>query len=371
MNAPDTAALNRWQVHPEVARAETLDKAFYLDPAAQAQQREQLFARSWQWLGDLADAAAPGALVPRELLAGCLDEPLLLSRDTAGALRCLSNVCTHRGNLLVHETCQGAKQIRCGYHSRRFELDGRMVFMPEFQKALDFPRPCDHLPQLPLHDWGGQAFVTIGEPLASFDEVFGPLRERLAWLPLHAFKLDAAASRDYEFDAHWALYCENYLEGLHIPFVHPGLTQTLDLAQYRYELLPWANLQLAVAKPDEPAFELPPESPDHGQRIAAYYYWVFPNLMLNFYPWGLSVNQVVPVGPARTRVRFRSYVWKPELQGGGAGGALDQVEMEDEAVVMTVQRGLRSRFYKHGRYSPTREQGVHHFHRLIGSVMGG
>jgi choline monooxygenase len=369
MNAPDAATLSRWHVHPEVARAETLDKAFYLDPAVQATQREQLFARSWQWLDDLADAAEPGALVPRELLAGCLDEPLLLARDGQGALRCLSNVCTHRGNLLVHEPKQGAKQIRCGYHSRRFELDGRMIFMPEFQQALDFPRPCDHLPQLPLHDWGGQAFVALGEPLASFDEVFGPLRERLAWLPLQDFQPDPSASRDYEFDAHWALYVENYLEGLHIPFVHPGLTQTLDLAQYRYELLPWANLQLAVARDDELAFELPPESPDHGQRIAAYYYWVFPNLMLNFYPWGLSVNQVVPIGDHRTRVRFRSYVWKPELQGGGAGGALDQVEMEDEAVVMTVQRGLRSRLYQRGRYSPTREQGVHHFHQLIAKAM--
>ncbi|TMH07471.1 MAG: hypothetical protein E6H79_04690, partial [Betaproteobacteria bacterium] len=34
----------------------------------------------------------------------------------------------------------------------------------------------------------------------------------------------------------WALYVENYLEGLHIPFVHPGLTKTLDLGNYRYEL---------------------------------------------------------------------------------------------------------------------------------------
>jgi len=370
MNAPDSTPLSRWHVDPDVRCAETLDKGFYLEPAVQAVQREQLFARSWQWLGDLADAAAPGALVPRTLLAGCLDEPLLLARDAGGTLRCLSNVCTHRGNLLVHEPCQGAKQIRCGYHSRRFELDGRMVFMPAFETAEGFPRPCDHLPVLPLQSWGGQGFVALAEPPAPFDEFFGPLCERLLWLPLEDFRLDPAASRDYEFDAHWALYVENYLEGLHIPFVHPGLTQTLDLAQYRYELLPWATLQLAVARPDEPAFELPAESPDHGQRIAAYYYWVFPNLMLNFYPWGLSLNQVVPVGPARTRVLFRSYVWKPELQTLGAGGALDQVEMEDEAVVMTVQRGLRSRLYQRGRYSPTREQGVHHFHRLIATVMG-
>jgi len=87
--------------------------------------------------------------------------------------------------------------------------------------------------------------------------------------------------------------------------------------------------------------------------------------MLNFYPWGLSVNVVQPQGPSRTRVVFRSYVGNAALLGGGAGGALHQVEMEDEAVVLTVQRGIRSRLYRHGRYSPSREQGVHHFHRLL------
>jgi len=50
---------------------------------------------------------------------------------------------------------------------------------------------------------------------------------------------------------------------------------------------------------------------------------------------------------------------------GSAGDALDRVEMEDEAIVQQVQRGVRSRFYRRGRYSPTRERGVHHFHRLV------
>ena len=81
------------------------------------------------------------------------------------------------------------------------------------------------------------------------------------------------------------------------------------------------------------------------------------------------MNLVQPLGPARTRVQFRSFVRDPALLGGGAGGALDQVEMEDEAVVKTVQRGLRSRFYTRVRYSPTREQVVHHFHRLVARFM--
>jgi choline monooxygenase len=145
--------------------------------------------------------------------------------------------------------------------------------------------------------------------------------------------------------------------------------QTLDFGQYGYELFGQANLQLALARPGEPAFRVPSGSIDAGKAVAAYYWWVFPNLMLNFYPWGLSLNQVQPLGPARTRVVFRSHVWDAARLGSGAGGDLDRVEMEDEAVVVQVQRGVRSRFYRGGRYSPTREQGVHHFHRLLADFM--
>jgi len=354
-------------VDADVATASTLDKSFYLDPALYDIARERIFARSWQWIGGLGDVAAPGSLSPRDMVPGLLDEPLLLVRDRAGELRCLSNVCTHRGNLLVQAPCR-AEQIRCGYHSRRFDLDGRMSFMPGFERARDFPTARDDLPRVPFGTFGAQGFASIA-PLAPLQAFLGDIGSRLAWLPIESFAPDPSRSRDYEFDAHWALYVENYLEGLHIPFVHPGLTQTLDLAEYRYELHRYATLQLAAAADGEPAFDLPAGSPEHGQRIAAYYYWVFPNLMLNFYPWGLSLNAVVPLGLSRTRVLFRSYVRDASLLGSGAGGALDAVELEDEAVVQTVQRGLRSRLYTRGRYSPTRELGVHHFHRLLCEFM--
>ena len=356
-----------WQVAADVRSAATLDAAFYRSEEAFAEAMERVFARSWQWIGPLDDVTAPGRLSPRCLLPGGLDEPLLLARDRAGMLRCLSNVCTHRGNLLVHEAC-AAEQIRCGYHSRRFDLAGRMSFMPEFQQALDFPSPADDLPQVPFADFHGQGFAAVN-PVAPFEAFFAEVQARVGGLPIASLRHDPSRDRSFEFDAHWALYVENYLEGLHIPFLHAGLMETLDFGQCRYELGRYANLQLALARPGEPAFALPAGSPDRGQAVAAYYWWVFPNLMLNFYPWGLSLNQVQPLSSTRTRVIFRSFVGDPSQLGRGAGGDLDRVEMEDEAVVVQVQRGVRSRFYRGGRYSPTREVGVHHFHRLIGEFM--
>jgi len=152
--------------------------------------------------------------------------------------------------------------------------------------------------------------------------------------------------------------------------VHPGLSKVVDCVTYEHELFRYSSLQLALARENEVAFDPPPGALDHGRRVAAYYWWIFPNLMLNFYPWGLSLNRVVPEAIDRTRVEFRAYVLDEAKRGQGAGGALHEVELEDEAVVEAVQRGVRSRFYRRGRYSPTRERGTHHFHRLLCEFLG-
>jgi len=358
-----------YAVDADITAASTIDSAFYRDEEAYVLARERIFARSWQWIGDLGDVTRPGSLSPRELLSGLIDEPLLLARDAAGTLRCLSNVCTHRGNILVREPRQGVEQIRCGYHSRRFDLSGRMTFMPEFAQAKNFPSASDHLPQIPFAAWAGHGFAAI-DPAAPLEAFASDMRTRLAWLPVERFQPDAASSRDYTVRAHWALYVENYLEELHIPFVHPGLSKMVDCATYEHELFRYSSLQLALAKEGEVAFDPPPGALDHGRRVGAYYWWIFPNLMLNFYPWGLSLNRVVPEAVDRTRVEFRAYVLDAGKRDRGAGGSLHEVELEDEAVVEAVQRGVRSRFYRRGRYSPTRERGTHHFHRLLCEFLG-
>ena len=361
-----------YRVDPDITIASTLEGAFYHDAAAYELVRDRVFARTWQWIGDLGDVAAPGTLCnlsPRDLLPGLLDEPLLLARDKQNDLRCLSNVCTHRGNLLVKENCQ-AEQIRCGYHSRRFDLGGRMTFMPEFKEAKNFPSASDHLPHVPFGTWANHGFAAL-HPVAPLDDFLAAMKARLHWLPVEQFAFDAGRSRDFVIGANWALYVENYLEGFHIPFVHAGLNQVVDYGSYASELHRYSNLQLAMAKEGELAFAPPPGSPAHGQRVAAYYWWVFPNLMFNFYPWGLSLNLVQPEAIDRTRVAFRAYVWDPARIESGAGAALHQVELEDEAIVQAVGRGTRSRLYGKGRYSPTRERGTHHFHRLLCEFMYG
>jgi choline monooxygenase len=357
-----------WRIDGDIRRARTLPTGAYRDEALYRRSRDAVFARSWQLVGDRDRIRVPGQVLPFTLLEGCLDEPLVLVRDQHDTLRCLSNVCTHRG-MLVCETGGVEGALRCRYHGRRFALDGRFLSMPEFQGVDGFPSPADDLPQVPLATWGTLVFVAL-DPEVPFDRVIEEVERRAGFLPIDRMALDAARSRDYLVRAHWALYCENYLEGFHIPYVHAGLAEAIDYHGYRTELFRLGSLQVGIAAGGEDVLDLPPSSPDHGQRVAAYYFWLFPNLMLNVYPWGISVNIVKPLGPDRTRVSFLSYVWDPERLERGAGASLDRVEREDEAIVESVQRGVRSRLYSRGRYSPARETGVHHFHRLLVERLG-
>ncbi|KTC68330.1 choline monooxygenase [Legionella birminghamensis] len=354
-------------IDPDISKASTIPSEFYTSAAWFESAKEKIFARSWQFCMGMEDVRLEQQLVPFTLLPGLLDEPLLLSRDEQGHLHCLSNVCTHRGKILVEQACT-AQKIKCAYHGRRFNLCGKFLHMPEFEQTQDFPSEKDNLTQVPFACLDPFIFASLN-PLIPFEKVISEIRERLFWLPMEKMRLDINRSRDYLVKAHWALYCENYLEALHIPFVHHGLRKAIDCTSYTTEIYPYCNLQLALAAQGELSFELPENSVDYGKEVAAYYYWIFPNTMLNFYPWGCSVNVVKPINPGLTKVSFLTYILDESKIGQGAGGELDKVEREDEAVVESVQKGVRSRFYDTGRFSPTKEQGTHHFQQLLCQFM--
>lgn len=358
-----------FEIDEAIEKASTPPSRFYKDPAVFEETKNSVFARSWQFIGDAELAKVPGAVYPLTLLEGCLDEPLVLTRDTNDNLNLVSNVCTHRGNLVV-EGAGNERFLRCRYHGRRFGLDGCFQSMPEFEGVCGFPSEADHLAKVPFGHWGPFLFASVN-PSVAIETALKPMMDRVGWLPLDDFRHDPQRSKDYLVRGNWALYVDNFLEGFHIPFIHASLNQVIDYDNYTFELYDHLNLQLAGAKSGDDHFDLPLSSPDHGKDIAAYYYWLFPNTMFNFYPWGLSINVVKPLAHDLTRVSFICYVWDESRLGKGAGAALDRVEREDEAIIELVQKGVQSRFYDRGRYSPTKERGTHHFHRLLAAAMRG
>ena len=333
-------------IDADIRTAWTLPARFYTDEKYFQLSKDRIFAQTWQYVCREEEIRS---LKPVALLPGVLDEPILISRS-GDTLHCLSNVCTHRGKVLIEDECQ-ANLIRCSYHGRRFSLEGKFLSMPEFEDAIDFPSERDDLYRYDLSIAGGFVFVSC-RPKVCFDTFLIETRELLSNFGGEGSKL--VERKEYEVAAHWALYCENYLEGFHIPYVHKGLNEVVDYGTYTTELFRYSSLQTGF---------------DGDGQVAGKYLFIFPNTMFNFYAWGLSINIVEPVSPDRTRVKYWTYVTDESKLGSGAGFDLHNVELEDEAVVESVQKGIRSRFYDRGRYSPSREQGTHHFHRLIAEFM--
>ena len=347
-------------IDKDIRKAKTIPSKFYHSPKIYKKLRN-LFDKSWQFIGDTSlldkNNAHPGIL-----LDGMLNEPYVLTKKD-GNVKCLSNVCTHRGNVVCNDSCN-TKTLVCGYHGRQFEIDGKMKFMPEFDDVEKFPSKDDDLPEISMKIWKNLIFV-INDKRCDLSEVTSPMVERMDWLPVDEFKYKPELSRTYEVNANWALYCDNYLEGFHIPYVHKDLNKELEYDEYFTEGIDNTVLQIGIGKGDENTFDLPKGHPDHGKNIAAYYFFLFPNMMFNFYPWGLSINVVKPKSSEYTEVDYFTYIWKEELMGKGASGDLDKVELEDGEIVETVQKGVKSKAYDRGRYSPKREIGVHHFHLLL------
>ena len=353
-----TCNMARDYVDEDISLAQTLHSDYYTDSELFERIKES-FLNHWHFAVHSSEFDSVN-IIPLERMGDIINDEVILTKDENYA--CISNVCTHRAMLLVEEKCKKSR-IQCPYHGRSFDLQGQFKNMPKFENVKNFPTHKDNLEKFQLMNWKNLLFVNKGEQ--NFDEFIEFLDNRIGWMDIEKFKYDSGKDRTYSVKANWALYVDNYLEGFHIPFVHGDLNNIIENDTYKTELFSNGVLQIGFAKPGELCFNLPKESIDYGKNIAAYYFWLYPNMMFNFYPWGLSVNIVVPLNSDKSIIIYRGYIGNKDLILEGAGGDLDKVEEEDQQIVEGVQRGVASKSYERGRYSPEKETGVHHFHRLL------
>ena len=349
-------------MNSDISRAETIPSKVYYDQQTFDQIIHLIFKKHWLYVGHQHEFEKNN-IIPVNTLPESLNLPLLLSKDKGGNLHCLSNVCTHRGNILVKEPGK-KRNISCKYHGRCFSLDGSIVSMPEFKEVIGYPAESDHLPKLDLEQILFLYFANWSSDL-NLKDYFKPILEMMNWYPyedlIHLQKHDHA----YELKANWALYVDNYLEGFHIPFVHPQLNDKISYGAYETLCFNLCNVQVGFAKENEPSFDLPENHIHTGKSVFAYYWWVFPNLMINFYTWGISLNVIQPISVQKTRVHYKTFLLKGKTMESYDDTAIGDTELEDQEIVMDVQKGVKSMLYDRGRFSATREQGTHHFHCLL------
>ncbi|MGA3091289.1 MAG: aromatic ring-hydroxylating dioxygenase subunit alpha [Terriglobales bacterium] len=353
----------------DIARASTLPAPHYFSPAVFEEERNRIFASTWQVVGHVHQAAIPGDYFTFDLVG----EPLVIVRGDDGVLRCFYNVCRHRaGN--PASGCGNRKLFRCGYHGWTYRLDGALLVTPEFDGVEDFDPQDFGLAAVRLEEWFNLIFVNLDPEARPLHESLGELPTQAEQFAFRSMKFSERTT--YEMNCNWKTYIDNYLEGYHVPSVHPGLNREISYSAYTVE--PYAHYvrqwtPIRGAQPgDDAARRYPQAGPDSGQERTADYFWIFPNWMLNCYPDNISLNLVLPLGPERTRAIFEWYL--PEKDSGSevahqAQAFSDEIQREDVAICEIVQRNLHSRSYYSGRYSVKQEKGVHAFHQMYRELM--
>jgi len=352
--------LKKFSVDSDIKKAETIPSYFYKESDYFNASLDKIFANSWQFISHY-DELNEVSLFPFYFLSDTINEPLVLSVDK-NKINCLSNVCTHRGNIIC--TNKDDKQLRCGYHGRSFELNGKVKYMPGFEDVKDFPSDRDNLKKVQLLNWKNFLFTSLSKN-QNDKNFFNAMDDKLGWYPFDMLQYDENSSKEYIIDAHWAIYCENYLEGFHVPYVHGGLNKSIDFSTYNTETFDNCVLQTTYSKSKESNFSNIDNCPLEYGDVYAYYFWFFPNIMFNYYSWGLSINIIEPISKNKTKIKFLSFPLQDNKQPLNKSDSLDVVELEDQNIVEKVHVGLNSKLYHRGRYSPKYEMGVHHFHKLL------
>jgi len=345
-----------------LAEAHTIPSSWYVDSRVAQLENDVVFGRNWQAVGRISQAAEPGQFFTVEV-AG---ERIVVVRGADRELRAFYNVCRHHAAAVVTEAEGRAANFRCPYHGWTYGIDGKLKGTPDFDGVCDFDRSENGLVPVRVATWETFVFVNLdaqSEPLETF---LGSLVKRVA--PLQLDSLHFFERRSYELNCNWKVYVDNFLDGgYHVPYLHKGLNSVLDYANYTIENEDRFCLQSSPVETSSASADADAAATRQGNR--AFYFWQYPNFMLNWYEGYLDTNLVLPVSIDRCRVIFDFYF-------AGTGDAAKEynqqsvavshrVQEEDVGICEAVQRGLHSRAYVAGRLSVRREAGEHLFHRLL------
>jgi len=352
--------LSRYDDRAPLTDASTIPAPWYVDARIAELERQTVFSKTWQMVGRLDQVEKPGQFVT----AAVAGEPIVVVRGSDGALRGFFNVCRHHAAAVVTEPCGQTSILHCPYHGWNYGLDGSLKGMPEFDGVRNFDRQQNGLLPVRAETWEKFVFINLDPQAAPLETFLGGLVKRVA--PLNVGKLDYFDTRTYDIHCNWKVFVDNYLDGgYHVPHLHKGLNSVLDYKEYTIENLDRCCLQsspMVASGEDQPT-----ATTRRGDR--AWYFWQYPNLMINCYQGYMDTNLVIPVDVDHCRVIFDFYfadvspACHDYNQQSVAVG--DVVQDEDQGICEAVQRGLKSRAYGAGRLSVRREAGEHLFHRLL------
>jgi choline monooxygenase len=345
--------------------AHTIPAAWYIDREVADAERARVFGNNWIAVGRLDQVTAAGQFFTFDL-AG---EPLIVVRGADSVLRAFYNVCRHHAAAVATAPCGIAQQLRCPYHGWTYGLDGSLKGAPEFAGVCNFDRAANGLVPVNVAAWEGFVFVNLGQQTSPLESHLGDLVQRLSAHSLS--NLHFFTRKTYTLACNWKVYVDNYLDGgYHVPHLHKALNSVLEYTEYTIENGGRYSLQSSpmVASQDESV-----ANTRTGDR--AYYYWLYPNFMINIYEGVMDTNLVLPLSTDKCLVIFDFFFSDLSAErkpyNDESVAVSDRVQAEDVDICESVQRGLHSKAYGAGRLSVRRETGEHLFHRLLAADLKG
>ena len=348
---------------PDITRASTIPARLYNDPVYLELERERIFAGTWQLVGRVEQVATHGAFITAEVG----NDSIVVVRD-GDTLRAFHNVCLHRAGPVAHG-CGKRATMQCRYHGWTYRLDGSLLKAPEMEGTCNFHPEEMRLRPVQVSQWGPLVFVNVDRKAPPLLEMLEDVPRRVA--PFQCEQMQYVVSKSWDLACNWKVYVDNYLEGYHLPVVHPGLHKELDYDAYRVEPHRYFSVQHAPLRAVHGGATDRKYDPSKTDVAEAVYVWLFPNVMLNVYMGQMQTNTVIPLAHDRTRVTFDWYAATPPSDDASKAAFTrltafsDEIQDEDIVICEAVQRNLRSRVYDRGRYSAKRENWVHHFHSLL------
>src|SRR5262245_29102888 len=340
----------------------SLPWSWYSDADVLRRENEQIFARSWQYVGHIGQVADDGSFFTST--AG--EIPVVVTRARDGQLRAFLNVCRHRGHVVASGEGKRAA-LQCPYHAWTYDLDGRLRAAPRSDSEPGFDADELGLVGIQVETWGPLVFVNPDANARSLLEALGDVPEQLAEI-IDVGSLQFRFRAESELATNWKISCENFLECYHCAVAHPGFSAAVDVSPdaYRLESKGLVSSQFGPLK-DEGSFLA------GGDVPRSQFHFLWPNFGLNVFPGepNLSCGPMLPRGPERT-ARFLDYFFAPGADDAWVSELIafdDQVGREDRALVEGVQRGVRSGLLMEGRLLSQSEQLVVHFQRLCAEAL--
>jgi choline monooxygenase len=316
-------------------------------------ERERIFTASWQLVGPASRLVDSGSYVAIEV-AGL---KIFVVRGRDGTLRGFRNVCRHRGARLLEEGSGRCGPIRCPYHNWAFNDRGELMNAPWFGEEPSFRKEDWPLDPVSVREWRGLVFASI-KPERDLEDQLGELMAELADEPIESYT--AVREERLVFDANWKIYTDNFVEGYHIPGIHPTFFAAIDFEEFK------TTAHQGFIRMTAP--------PREGLFYRGKWLWMWPNWTLSLFAGGMNTSRINPIDHHRTELFYNFYF--AETTAATESARDDTIARnlavvrEDFEICIETHKNYETGAYGAGPLSPRHEAGVHYFQNQLRRSLG-